>query len=230
MASLLLLVAFCSSAMANDGTTNLVQNGGFEEADLADTNKPAFWDRLDGLGVQWVNVPADDGGAGRGKVIRMDTRISEADMVAQWKKVGITKWDIPKPAKDPVAATYGLSYYSDSMPVLSGQAYRVSFNFKGAGGAKVWVRGYGKMGPTHRKRLFEDPLGRRLYETIVNCTLGGKDWTAYSRCFHPTTNTPTVTSMKVMLFSYWPPGIYWFDDLAITPVSNEVWRADMKEE
>ena len=159
----------------------------------------------------------------------MNTAISEKDMEAQWRKVGLDQWSIPKPAPDPIAATYGLSFYSDSMPVVSGQAYQVSFKFKGAGGAKVWVRGYGHMGPTARKRLFEDPKGRRLYETIVNCTKGGSGWTAYSRCFHPTTNTPAVTSMRVMLYAYWPPGIYGFDDVAITPVSNEVWQADMKE-
>jgi hypothetical protein len=218
VARLVFFLVFTSAVPADDKAVNLVQNGGFETTDAADTNKPAFWDRPDGLGVQWL---VEEGGKGHGKAIRMNTAISEADMVQQWRKVGIDKWDIPKPTKAEVAGSYGLSFYSDSTPVVSGQAYRVSFNFKGAGGGgKVWVRGYGLLKGKER----------RLYETIVNCNRGGKGWTSYSRTFHPTTNTPHVVSMKVMLYAYWPPGVYWFDDLAITPVSNEVWKAEMVDE
>ena len=62
---------------------------------------------------------------------------------------GIKKWDIPRPGKGPIAATYGLSYYSAPFAVKKGQAYRVLFDFKGprkGAGAKLWVRGYGILG------------------------------------------------------------------------------------
>ena len=32
--------------------------------------------------------------------------------------------------------------------------------------------------------------------------------------------------MKVMLYAYWPPGIYWFDNLRIIPVTNEEYERD----
>ena len=194
----------------------LLANGGFDLGDAAVPDKPSGWDKPDGLGVQWTAAGREGEDAKRGKAIRMDTSVSEQAMVSQWRKAGIDKWDIPKPAKDPVAATYGLSYYSDSIPVATGQAYRVSFLFKGpSGGAKVWVRGFGKLRNEER----------RLYETIVNCR-GGAGWTQFSQCFHPTRRTPGVATMRVMLYAYWPPGVYWFDDVKIAPVSEEEWKAD----
>ena len=31
---------------------------------------------------------------------------------------------------------------------------------------------------------------------------------------------PEVTEMKVMLYAYWPPGLYWFDNVTIEPVAD----------
>ena len=36
----------------------------------------------------------------------------------------------------------------------------------------------------------------------------------------PTKFRPEVTEMKVMLFAYHPPGVYWFDNVKIEPVSE----------
>ena len=200
-------------------TAILVPNGNFELPDPADPRKPFFWDLPDGLGVKWVEAaPGDTNSATRGKTIRMDTAVSEAAMVAQWRKMGIDKWDIPKPANSEVAATYGLSYYSDTIPVEPDQAYRVSFRFQGAsGGAKVWVRGYGTL----------NQETRRLYETIVNCRCKA-GWTEFSQAFHPTKNTPKVTQMRVMLYAYWPPGVYWFDDVKIEPITAAQYETESK--
>lgn len=192
-----------------DRKTPIVKNGGFEHVDPEDPSKPQYWFKPDGLGVQWTNEP------GRGKVMRIDTSISEKDMVTRWKEAGLTNfWDIPEPADNAVAATYGLSYYSDAFPATKGQAYRVTFDFKttaSGGGAKLWVRGYGMIKGRHRRR----------YETIVNCRDGGKAWKPFSQAFHPTRLRPKVTELKVMLYAYWPPGVYWFDNVKIEPISNE---------
>ena len=32
--------------------------------------------------------------------------------------------------------------------------------------------------------------------------------------------------MRVMLFAYWPPGVYWFDDVVITPIPMSEWEAE----
>lgn len=184
----------------------IVVNGGFEAEAPDFPGRPLGWDALDGLGVQW----AEAGDAHPGKAIRINTSVSETNMVEQWNKTGLAKWVFPNPTGDPIAATYGLSYYSDPMPVATGQAYRISFRYKGpSGGAKVWVRGYGTLRGEER----------RLYDTIVNCRVPNQGWTRFSQAFHPTKHTPGVRTIRVMLYAYWPPGVYWFDDVAIVPIS-----------
>ena len=178
----------------------LLVNGDFEKTDPKDAGKPVGWDKPDGLGVVWKN------GA-----IQMDTRVSEKAMVDQWTKVGLTQWNIPKPAGNAIAETYGLSYYSDPMPVKSGQTYRVSFDYKGpSGGGKVWVRGWGQFQGEKRRR----------WETFVNCRTKGNDWTHFEQEFHPTKARPEVTEMRVMLYAYYPPGVYCYDNVRIEEVSG----------
>jgi hypothetical protein len=194
------------TASAADEPRTMPANGDFEKADPADNTKPLGWDKPDGLGVQWTTGPRDTNGKDHGKAIRMDTSISEQRMVAQWRKAGLTQWDIPKPGANAVAETYGLSFYSVPLPVKAGQAYRITFDYQGAsGGAKVWVRGWGNLNGELRRR----------YETIVNCRAPAGRWTTFSQVFHPTRSRPEVTEMRVMLYAYYPAGIYWFDNVKI---------------
>jgi hypothetical protein len=204
----LFIIGLSKSLLLSAETKELVVNGGFEKQDKTNAGQPESWDKPDGLGVKWVKSQ------GHGKIITMNTAVSEADMVKQWKLKGITDWNIPKPAKGPIAATYGLSFYSANIKVKEGQPYRVSFDFKGpkaGAGAKLWVRGYG---------MFRGKL-RRRYETIVNCRVKDGEWTRFSQVFHPTKRKTGVTEMKVMLYAYWPVGIYSFDNISIVPISLE---------
>ena len=185
---------------------SLLPNGDFERADPQEPAKPAFWDKPDGLGVQWTNAPGRSG-----KAIRLDTAVSEQAMVTQWQKLGITQWNIPNPAGNAISDTYGLSYYSDAIAVKSGQTYLVSFDYKGAsGGAKVWIRGWGFFAGEKRRR----------WETIVNCRTKSDDWTHFEQDFHPTKARPEVTEMKIMLYAYYPAAVYWFDNVKIEPVNE----------
>jgi hypothetical protein len=199
---------FVALAVAAAAEPALLANGGFEEADPATAGRPLGWELPDGLGVQWVACPLP---GAQGKAIRMDTAVSEQDMVAQWKKVGLTQWIFPNPAKDPIAATYGLSLYSQAVPVAPGVVYRVTARYHGSGGAKVWVRGYGEVHGEHR----------RLYESQGDCPAAEKDWGVFTQDFHPTKHTPKVTEMKVMLFAYWPAGVSWFDEVRIEALGQE---------
>jgi len=193
----------------------LVANGDFEQADAHEPGRPAAWGRIDGLGVQWT----DAGDAAHGKAIRMDTRVSEKAMMAQWRKTGQTnEWNIPNAADSAVAETYGLSLYSDSMPVKPGQPYRISFDFKGAGGGKVWVRGYGKLQGQVRRR----------WETWVRCAGNSSGWGKCSQVFFPTKFRPDVTEMKVMLYAYFPAGLYWFDNVRIEPITVAEYDAEKR--
>lgn len=316
----------------------LLPNGDFQTPAPDDPQRPLGWDRPDGLGVQWTEAPDGD----RGKAIRIDTRVSEEEMVRSWREAGLEQWDIPKPAANPVAATYGLSYYSEAVPVRPGQAYRIRFAFRGAGGAKVWVRGYGhrRVSPRvearqirdwqrlasrleaatpaaspalhHLRRALPAPLRRSLeeegaaalaapagrqaflsalnelladedfataaawdacplaaalredlravragglrqsqrrhlarrlleaalpqalapaverrrrWETYVQCRTGGEGWHRFAQVFHPTRHTPAVREMRVMLYAYWPPGVYWFDNAVLEPIDDEAYAA-----
>jgi hypothetical protein len=200
------LVIFQTKASVH--AEEFLANGGFEKTDATDPARPAGWDRVDGLGIQWVQSPGDS----HGRAIRMDTHFSEQEMQAQWIKTGLTNiWNIPKPGKNAIAETYGLSLYSAAMPVKPGQAYRITFDFKGhSGGAKVWVRGYGMVQGEKRRR----------WETYVDCHAKDDGWTTCSQVFHPTKARPDVSEIKVMLFSYYPPGVYWFDNVRIETVTE----------
>lgn len=194
----------------------LVKNGGFDKVDPNDKTKPLGWEKPDGLGVRWIDEK------GRGKVICMNTAVSEIALEEQRKKRGITAWRNPKPSSSPVAAYYGLSFYSIPFKIKPGQAYRVSFDFKSfkpAGGGKLWVRGYGEF----RGRL------RRMYETYIPCRTKDAKWIHISQCFHPTKHSKKVTVLKVMLFAYWPPGKYYYDNIKIAPVSEKEYLKDKNE-
>ena len=201
------LVASSASA------STLLPNGDFERADPKDARRPLGWDLPDGLGVQWV--PAE-----HGKAIRMDTSISEIRMNEQWTKMRLTNtWFIPKADGNAIAETYGLSFYSDAVPVQTGQAYRVSFDYKGAAdGGKLWVRCYGQQAGEQR----------RLYEKIVFCEKKGTGWVHYSEVFFPTKFRPAVTEMRVMLYAYYPAGVYWFDNVVIEPISETEYSREKK--
>jgi hypothetical protein len=206
--SFILLILILPSLCCPAQTTSVLPHGDFEQPDPQDRARPAGWDRVDGLGVQWTNAPD----AAHGKAIRMDTRLSEQAMQTQWLKTGLTNlWNIPKPEKNPIAETYGLSLYSDAIPVKPGQAYRITFDYQGPdGGAKVWVRGWG---------LFQGEK-RRRWETYVTCHGKSGTWTSCTQVFHPSQARPEVSEMKVMLFAFYPAGVYWFDNLRIEPVSD----------
>ena len=206
--SLAFCVAIVCCVLADDA--NLLPNGDLEKADAKDSSKPLNWDRPDGRGVQWV----DSGDKSHGKAIRMDTAITEKAFVEQCKKVGLEKWAFPNPAGNAIAETYGLSLYSDAIALQKGQAYRVSFDFKGkGGGGKLWVRCYGE----------RESEKVRMYETVVTCEGKTNEWKHFSQVFFPTKFRPAVTEMRVMLFAYYPPGVYWFDNITIEPVSEEVY-------
>ena len=120
-------------------------------------------------------------------------------------------WFMPKVAINPIAETYGLSLHYEGIPLHWVQAYRVSFDYQGApGGGKVWVRGFGRQAGEVR----------RLYEKIVFCEKPGAGWVHYQEVFFPTKYRPAVTELRVMLFAYYPAGIYWFDNVVIEPIST----------
>ncbi|MEI7880290.1 MAG: hypothetical protein WCI95_05380 [bacterium] len=206
---ILMILISGDTAWGESPPTLLLPNGDFERPDSKVPAKPAGWFMPDGLGVQWTNDPDS---TAHGKCIRLNTAVSEKAMVDRWQQTGLTNfWNIPKPAGNTIAETYGLSYYSDALPVKSNQAYRVTFDYKGSGGGKVWIRCYG----------FHEGEMRRRYEKVILCEGRGNEWSTQSSVFQPSRQRTEVSEMKVMLYAYYPPGLYWFDNLRIVPISQE---------
>ena len=181
-------------------------NGDFEQADPAHPGKPLHWDLPDGLGVQWTDAPSAPGAPPHGKAIRMDTSQTEIAMVESYTKAGLTQWVFPKPAGNTIAETYGLSLYSEAVPVTPGKTYRVTFDYmseKGTGG-KLWFRAYADV----------NGQKKRVYESYVDCDSKGA-WKQFTGVFHPTKYRQNVTEFKIMLFAFYPPGVAWFDNVRL---------------
>ena len=115
--------------MLSADAQSVLPNGDFEQADPAHPGKPAHWDLPDGLGVQWTDAPAVAGAPPHGKAIRIDTSVSEIDVVASYAKAGLTQWVFPHPQGNAIAETYGLSLYSEAVPIAPGKTYRVTFDY-----------------------------------------------------------------------------------------------------
>ena len=207
---LFVLGFFALLIMAAQGQS-VLPNGAFEQADPARPGKPAHWDLPDGLGVQWTDAPSVPGGPPHGKAIRMDTSVTEKAMVESYAKAGLTQWVFPKPADNAIAETYGLSLYSEAMPVTPGKTYRVTFDYmseKGTAG-KLWFRAYGDV----------NGQKKRVYEGNVDCSSKG-DWKEFTGVFHPTKYRPNVSEFKIMLFACFPAGVAWFANVRVEAVDE----------
>jgi hypothetical protein len=204
------MVAALTLAVAH-ADDSVLPNGDFEQADPAHPGKAAHWDLTDGLGVKWTDAPTLPGAPPHGKAIRMDTSQTEQAMMASYTKAGLTQWIFPKPEAAPIAMTYGLSLYSEAMPVVAGKTYRVTFDYlaeKGTSG-KLWFRAYANVNGEKK----------RVYEGTIDCG-GSGGWKQFSGVFHPTKYRPNVDEFKIMLFALYPPGVAWFDNIRVEAVDE----------
>jgi len=193
------------------GAGSVLPNGDFEQGDPAHPGQPAHWDLPDGLGVKWTDAPSVPGAAPHRKAIRMDTSLTEKAMVASYTKAGLTQWIFPHPADNSISDTYGLSFYSEAVPVEAGKTYRVTFDYmseKGTAG-KLWFRAYAN----------DNGQKKRVYEGTIDCT-GSGGWKQFTGLFHPTKYRPDVAEFKIMLFAYYPPGVAWFDNVRVETVDE----------
>jgi len=198
---------------------NLVPNGSFQKGKLA----PEGWQQPDNLTTFWAVRP---GGERGDKCIMVDTDVYEAE-VKEWHERRKRNPNARPPKKTPptgekyntIAGTYGVPFWSDEIPVRKGAAYRISADVKGTSKGdsfpKVFVKG------------FADIKGRprKVYEFYLACRNTTGEWQSYtSRPFHPSRTigrNPTADRMKVMLYAYWPPGAYYFDNIRIEEVYDD---------
>ncbi len=188
---------------------SVLPNGDFEQADPAHPGQALHWDAVDGLGVRWTDAPVLPGAPPHGKAIRMDTAVSEIDMVASYQKAGLTQWVFPKPAANAIAETYGLSLYSDPIAAVPGKNYRLTFDFmseKGTAGF-ILLRGYADV----------NGQKKRVYEKKIECDSRGA-WKTYSDIAHLGRAPMPVAEFKIMLFAYYPAGVAWYDNVKVEPL------------
>jgi len=201
---------------------NLVPNGSFEKG----TWFPTAWAKVDGLTSFWIDRPD-----GKGKCIMHDTEVLTSQAYPWWKKIEQGKATAnDAPAKLPVArnqiyatvgAWEGVQYYSDLIPVKPKMRYRITVDIKANWGGiffpKAWVKGYAQRTDqftTQKREIYNAYLALRT-ETK------GKKWETFTRTFNPTLKTPDVKWIAVMLYSYWPLGKYYWDNVIITEEAIE---------
>ncbi|MBE7463049.1 MAG: hypothetical protein HS116_06075 [Planctomycetes bacterium] len=209
-----------------------LKNGSFEEAEAPKKGLPPAplgWAHPDGLTSFWTSDPA---APERGKFIVLDTDVLEEEAKKRQAamRAAAEKGEDPPPAPEKsevgearqygaIGATYGVSFYSSKIACAPKQAYKISFDYRGPGGAKVWVRGWGPFRGEERRR----------WETIVNCRTAGDGWRHFEQAFHPTRRPQSkdkvayieVSYLRVMLYAYWPRGRYAFDNVKIEAISDE---------
>jgi hypothetical protein len=193
----------------------LLKNGDFEKGDKT----PDAWQKIDGLTTFYVSE-----GMGGGKCLKVNTDVYHDEWVAWQKKIkeGAVATDAPPPTPtkgakyDTVAGIYGVAFFSDPIPVTPGKAYKVNLNYRGQSAdiffPKVFIRGYADVGG-EKRAVYDAYLSLRSKSQ-------GKDWEWNVRIVEiPKDTKAPVEYVKIMLYAYWPPGTYYFDNVSFKEVA-----------
>ena len=242
------LAIFAGTAIANDVdpkpsiAENLLPNGDFNEGEIT----PHHWQTIDGLSTFWV----DDPDPKRGKVLKFDTDVQQAQAYVWWKNIseGTSPLGAPKklptvePKYDTLAGLDGVWFWSDAIPVEKGAEYWLTLDAKGAG-MLVWLVGYpekpdcsfaadeGAVRESIAKQNGMGPPNVRNRQLFVHkyvwkgqlAVQPSAEWKTFSRRekpFSPTKNTPNVKYVRVLLYPFWPPGEYFVDNVRLTRHSS----------
>jgi hypothetical protein len=220
------------------GAKNLVPNGDFE----AGTDTPAGWQSVDGLSSFWV---ADEGPEhGKVIKFDTDVLQSQAYdwwvKIADGARPGDAPRKLPtvEPKYDTLAGLDGVWFWSDFIPVEKGKAYWLTLDVKGPP-LFAWLIGYAEKGDSsfgadaaafqevlksHRTGQAPDTTRKRevfahKYVWQGQLAAGGSaGWKTYSRRnkpFRPTSVTPNVRFVRVMIYPFWPPGEYRVDNVRL---------------
>lgn len=233
-------------ALAPADGQNLMINGGFEQpAEHGDG--PVFWQRPDNLVWHWVEDNADKDGkfiridtdVNKGQAYRWWVdRYLHGKPLRDAPKKQITK----PPKYGTIAGLDGGFYISDFIPVEEGGAYRVYVDSRG-GTSKVFIFGYVEKEPMSFgdeqpavQQAFRVARGasdvsdsgrakkyRLRYRYRTWFQVGGSDqWTTYTHKEprHPNDReiTEDVRWIRIMLYPYWPPGVYEYDNVRVYQV------------
>ena len=217
---------------------NLIPNGDFE----AGTNTPTGWQSVDGLSSFWVRD--DDPTHGKAIRFDTDVLQSQAYDWWVKIANGASPNDAPRkqptvePKYDTLAGLDGVWFWSDFIPIEKGKAYWLTLDVKGPP-ILAWLVGYPEKGDasfgadaaafqevlvSHRSGKAPDTTRKRevfVHKYVWKGQLaagGSAVWKTYSRRnkpFRPTSVTPTVRYVRVMIYPFWPPGEYAVDNVRL---------------
>ncbi len=227
------------------GARNLVPNGDFE----AGTDSPTGWQTVDGLTTFWVKDP--DARHGKVIKFDTDVYQTQAyDWWTKIARKQATARDAPqkKPTVgdkyDTLAGLDGVWYWSEFIPIEPGKAYWLSLDAKGPP-LLAWLVGYAHKESTEfgaDAAAFQEALQERITGRPKNArrgfaglihkyiwkgqlAAGGSDeWRTYERRaqpFRPTSVTPEVKYVRVLILPTWPPATYFVDNVRLMEVEDK---------
>jgi hypothetical protein len=223
---------------------NLILNGDFETGDTT----PTGWQTVDGLTTFWVKD--DDPKHGKVIKFDTDVLQSQGyewwAKVAKGAAAKGAPMKLPtkEPKYDTLAGLDGVWFWSDFIPVEKDKAYWLTLDVKGPG-LLVWLFGYpekestpfGADAAAFQEYLKEKTTGKppdttREREPFIHKYVwkgqlaagGSNEWKTYARRskpFRPTSVTPNVRFVRVMILPTWPPGEYFVDNVTLVEVEDK---------
>ena len=216
-----LAIALLALPAAAEEPRNLVVNGGFEESS-------GGWQRPDGL----TSFREKDGQSG-GWCMRFDTDVKMTESRA--RRTEMEQPDPPpakpkSPTKHPDYSTAaggdGVPFYTDYIEIKPGMRYTLSMDARAEKAGmtpKVFLKGYSE----DDDEVLDDSGARvkqkfrRVHYKVYKDCACDADWKAFSITVCPTIDSPDIRWVRVMLFPYWPQGIYWFDNVSLVEAGPE---------
>ena len=189
---------------------NLLENGSFDKG----KKTPDNWEPANGLTSFYINEE------GRGRIVKMDSRISRKQALDWMKQVKANPNETPpepvisKNDLDSIASNEGVWLDSGFINVKPGQNYRLSVDFKGPASPIIWIKGF-MFHPVRKD--YADAYQTRLVPENPD----KEKWKTFSVGFNPTERTPKVEKIKVRIYAFWPPGIYYFDNVRVEEITPE---------
>lgn len=224
---------------------NLVPNPSFETGRWW----PRHWDPVDRLGTHWARGGTEGRRCIKADTRILESqwkprndRILEKVRELRGRAPGPLQQHLPSsPVPEPpepkyarppyysaVGGLHGIHYRSAYIRVRPGAVYRITVDARVAsrGGAKVFLKGF----VDERKQTEEGPLvlKREIYRAPM--TLHGltNEWRRFSRVFHPARSKGARVRrrlrpewLQVQLYSYWPVGLYYWDNVRLEVVGYE---------
>jgi hypothetical protein len=233
------------TAPAEKDRVNLVPNGNFEEGKTT----PTGWQTVDGLSTFWVKD--DDPAHGKVIKFNTDVlQLQAYDWWVKIAK-GASPADAPtkQASKDPnkydtLAGNDGVWFWSDFVPVEKGKAYWLTLDARGPGPVMAWLVGYpektstafgadegafveylqGKAGKPRPNVRGRDPFLHKYVwkgQLAANATDRWQTFARRKQPFRPTSVTPDVKYVRVLILPTWPPGTYYVDNVRMTEVEDK---------